>query len=956
MKKMYFCFLIGLLLLGVLFFGHSNVVNADCPEAIASFETIEEAAIFLREGIVARSFERNTDSSVIAVVAIAKTAVAEYDNNVDSIVHSQILPIIYAHTGNPQGGDYLERNSGLGSWASDFAGDYWYISIEWHYEFTHEQAEELDAAVEQLLLELDVYHKNDYEKVRAIYDWMCLNITYDHTLNNYSAYDAMCKKSVVCQGYGSLFYRLCLELGVDCRYCGGLALDMWGQANGHGWNVVKIDGEYYYVDTTWGAGLINGQEVDYYYFLKGMTGLDDHIIVPSRWENEIGDYCVVAEKDYPVPEKEIILYSDNYSDTITWYVTRSGEMVISGSGEMDYTPDYWNFSEYVHEITISEGITFIGMDMFSGFGLASVTLPDSLVYIAEGAFVGLTTQVDLPKHIETIEPGAFSARMNAISLDNENPYYTVENNCLFTKNKKTLVLYAGVVDVEHDSIIREYHIPEGVETIGAHAFENQDILCEIVLPNSVKYIGDSAFFQCTYATIQLTDSVVSVGDRALLECFSICSLYIGKNLEHFGNEAFYSARLESIKVHSDNQFFICVDNVLFTKDMSKLILYPVASKNSSYVIPEGVTCIQAYAFAGFESSLIQGANLETVIFPQSVVSIGDSAFNGQIKIKELNLPYSLETIGHHAFTNVSLVDTIVIPDSVTNIGEWAFYGNGAETIYIGKGLEILGIKAFLRHDHGTAEIQVHINGLPPTVIGSDYNPMVFGYDYMPCEFVSIYYPYEYRYMWAPNGEGTWGPDPEQAWNRFQIVTYMTVDDCCYEVMATDPQCTEQGYVTYTCIYCGDCYIEYTDAAGHYFSEWYIDRFPCCNQTGWGYRECKKCGYYENEIPTTEHCYDTVVTEPTYTQQGYTTHICTVCGDSYVDSYTDPLPYIPGDADGEGTVNTDDAIYLLYNVMFGDEDYPVNQNCDFDGNGSVNTDDAIYLLYYVMFGEEDYPLH
>jgi hypothetical protein len=61
------------------------------------------------------------------------------------------------------------------------------------------------------------------------------------------------------------------------------------------------------------------------------------------------------------------------------------------------------------------------------------------------------------------------------------------------------------------------------------------------------------------------------------------------------------------------------------------------------------------------------------------------------------------------------------------------------------------------------------------------------------------------------------------------------------------------------------------------------------------------------------------------------------------------------ADGDGKVNTDDAIYLLYNVMFGDEDYPVNQNCDFDGNGTVNTDDAIYLLYHVMFGEEDYPL-
>ena len=109
--------------------------------------------------------------------------------------------------------------------------------------------------------------------------------------------------------------------------------------------------------------------------------------------------------------------------------------------------------------------------------------------------------------------------------------------------------------------------------------------------------------------------------------------------------------------------------------------------------------------------------------------------------------------------------------------------------------------------------------------------------------------------------------------------------------------------------------------------------------------------YAEQLP---HNYEAVVTEPTWETGGYTTYTCT-CGDSYVSDYTDALPYVPGDQDGNGSVNTDDAIYLLYNVMFGDGDYPVNQECDFDGNGTVNTDDAIYLLYHVMFGEEDYPL-
>lgn len=65
--------------------------------------------------------------------------------------------------------------------------------------------------------------------------------------------------------------------------------------------------------------------------------------------------------------------------------------------------------------------------------------------------------------------------------------------------------------------------------------------------------------------------------------------------------------------------------------------------------------------------------------------------------------------------------------------------------------------------------------------------------------------------------------------------------------------------------------------------------------------------------------------------------------------------IRGDVDGDGKVNSADAIYLLYHVMWGSEGYPINQNGDMDGNGKVNSDDAIYLLYHVMFGE-GYPIN
>ncbi len=63
----------------------------------------------------------------------------------------------------------------------------------------------------------------------------------------------------------------------------------------------------------------------------------------------------------------------------------------------------------------------------------------------------------------------------------------------------------------------------------------------------------------------------------------------------------------------------------------------------------------------------------------------------------------------------------------------------------------------------------------------------------------------------------------------------------------------------------------------------------------------------------------------------------------------------GDLDGDGVITKDDAIYLLYNSLFGDEAYPLNQDVDYNGDGVITKDDAIYLLYNSLFGSESYPL-
>lgn len=66
-------------------------------------------------------------------------------------------------------------------------------------------------------------------------------------------------------------------------------------------------------------------------------------------------------------------------------------------------------------------------------------------------------------------------------------------------------------------------------------------------------------------------------------------------------------------------------------------------------------------------------------------------------------------------------------------------------------------------------------------------------------------------------------------------------------------------------------------------------------------------------------------------------------------------YALGDANGDGKVNSDDVIYVLYNSLNGAEQYPLAGACDFDNDGVITSADAIYLMYNTVYGDEEFPL-
>lgn len=135
----------------------------------------------------------------------------------------------------------------------------------------------------------------------------------------------------------------------------------------------------------------------------------------------------------------------------------------------------------------------------------------------------------------------------------------------------------------------------------------------------------------------------------------------------------------------------------------------------------------------------------------------------------------------------------------------------------------------------------------------------------------------------------------------------------YITSSTAPTCTERGYTVRICSQCGNSYVDnYTDALGHSYGKWIITTPATATASGTEMRTCAICNDVQTQdIPATDfaectHDYTDEVTAPTCTEQGYITHTCSQCGDSYMDTYTAALGHSYGEwaITVQATANTD----------------------------------------------------
>ena len=497
---------------------------------------------------------------------------------------------------------------------------------------------------------------------------------------------------------------------------------------------------------------------------------------------------------------------------------------------------------------IPDGVTSICRYAFSGCtSLTSITIPDSVTEIGGSAFENCSslTSITIPDSVTSIGIGAFvgCSGLTSIMIPDNVTYIggAVFADCsslteikVSTQNAKYVSVNGVLYNKDKTTIMcypagkkdKNYKILDGVTEICTSAFNGCSSLTSITIPDSVTEIGMSAFSGCSSLTgITIPDSVTRIDMSTFRGCSSFTSITIPDNVTYIDIWAFNGCTgLTAIDVKAGNNNYTSVNGVLFNKDKTELICYPAGKTDKSYNIPNCVTNVGGWAFDGCTS-------LTSITIPDSVTEIDWSAFEGCTSLTSITIPDSVTEIGWSAFEGCTSLKSITIPSSVTSIGENAF-GYYFDNEY--KKIDNFKIYCYI----GTAgEKYAKENGFEYELL--DHTQHTFG-----------------------------------EWNTTKAAT-----------------CTAEGTQTRTCEVCGKVETQTIKALGH---KEVVDKAVAATCTKTGLTEGKHCSACnavikaQETVPAKGHKYVDTVVKPTYTAQGYTLHKCSVCGNSYKDTYTAKL--------------------------------------------------------------------
>ena len=315
-------------------------------------------------------------------------------------------------------------------------------------------------------------------------------------------------------------------------------------------------------------------------------------------------------------------------------------------------------------VTIPNRVTSIGNYAFKECAsLASITIPGSITEIGYEAFMGCTSlkSVTIPASVLSIDSEAFGYIDRDEKIDDFKIDYVkyTEGHRYAARNGFTEEVYFATSELDDGSL----RITGYIDNLSSVSL----IIPSEINGKQVTGIGGQAFEGCTgLANITIPDSVTEIGLEAFSGCTSLTNITIPDSVTEIGSSAFSGcSSLTAIDVEVGNNNYTSVNGVLFNKGKTELICYPAGKTDKSYNIPNSVTSIGYSAF-------INCTSITSITIPDSVTSIDGSAFGGCSSLKSITIPNSVTSIGYYAFYGCTSLTSVTIPKSVTGIDDWAF--------------------------------------------------------------------------------------------------------------------------------------------------------------------------------------------------------------------------------------------------------------------------------------------
>ena len=449
------------------------------------------------------------------------------------------------------------------------------------------------------------------------------------------------------------------------------------------------------------------------------------VLMSSSKNGKYGQTCTydseVAEK-YFSKDWETSLYSEDekrlifVSENCTSFIVKEGTEIICDSAFSD--------CRLISDIKLPNSIKVIGNNSFRGCkSLKKIEIPDSVSIIKDGAFqeCDSLSEIVIPENVVFIGNNPFPK----CKIICNSKKHVIDNNALFTLDKKLLIGYYG----NHST----FCIPETVEKIGNEAFAGNTELINITIPDSVVDIGDRAFMGVALNDIVLPQSLVNIGDEAFtFSCLE--NIVIPKSVKTIGDNALASFKSISfegsvdwigswtwlffptiekivipkntrthyerilpndlhaylreavvtveeldLSVSEDDMLNAWTDEygVKYSKDGKKLLWAP-SIPYKQYTIKDGTEIICDMAFSHDIERMMW---FENVLMPNSVKWIGNSAFCWCRRLKTINFSSNLLYIGDYAFSGCCTIKSLELPSSVKYMGQGCF-GNCAFSRFV----------------------------------------------------------------------------------------------------------------------------------------------------------------------------------------------------------------------------------------------------------------------------------